>query len=176
MDRNNVINLRTRKPVNQSKGLDKPSAKPSQPAQVVDITERRQEVIRQERRKVKRTILTEFIGAFVVVPQKGLLKVAIYDISENGVAFDIEPNTGSFHLGEEVAMRVYLNHQTYFPFTIHVQNNRLIDDEGVVRIGAGFVRETINEKALYHFVKFIEEVSAALEHDNGDIMVSNIKR
>lgn len=143
-------------------------------ASVVDMTEKRQEILSRDRREVKRTILTEFIGAFVVLPERGLLKVALYDISDNGLSFDIEMLDGGFQSEEEIAMRVYLNHSTYFPFTIKVSNCRLVEDEGVFRHGAHFVKGTINDIALHHFVKFIENVSASLKTDNGDVQVSHI--
>ncbi|WP_413558508.1 PilZ domain-containing protein [Bdellovibrio sp. HCB209] len=142
--------------------------------EVLDMTEARQEMLSRERRDVKRTILTEFVGAFVVLPEQGLMKVALYDISENGLAFDMDLQEGSFQMDEEVAMRVYLNHSTYFPFTINVSNLRVIEDEGTVRHGANFVKGTLNDVALHHFVKFIENVSASLKTDSGDVQVSNI--
>src|SRR5665213_949941 len=92
-------------------------------APVIDMTEKRNEILSQERRQVKRTLLSEFIGAFVLVPRKGLMKVTLYDISENGLSFDVEETAGHFALGEEVAMRVYLNQQTYFPFVTKIQNS-----------------------------------------------------
>lgn len=143
-------------------------------SEVHDITVMRQEMLSRDRRDVKRTILTEFIGAFVVVPEQGLLKAALYDISDNGLAFDLELQGGGFGVGDEVAMRVYLNHSTYFPFTIRVTNNRAIEEEGVVRHGANFVKGTVNDVALHHFIKFIENVSATLKTDTGDLLVSNI--
>lgn len=144
-------------------------------APIVDMTEKRQEIISKERREVKRTILSEFVGACVVVPEHGLKKVTLYDISENGLAFDIETDRGQFMVNEEIAMRVYLNHQTYFPFVMKVQNVRAIGDEGVFRHGGSFMKGTINDQALFHFVKFIETVSASLRKDAGDVMVSGIR-
>jgi hypothetical protein len=143
-------------------------------APIIDMTEKRAEIVAEERRKVKRTILSEFVGAMALVPRKGLLKVTIYDISEDGLAFDIEDEAGHFKNGEEVAMRVYLNQHTYFPFIVTVQNIRQMGDEKVYRHGAGFVKGTINDEALHHFVKFIETVSASLQSDQGDIVVSNL--
>lgn len=143
-------------------------------APIVDMTERRSEMLHHERREVRRTILTEFIGAYVVVPLTGLLKVALYDISDNGLAFDLDPAAGGFSVGEEVAMRVYLNHQTYFPFVVKVSNARMVDEDMVIRHGANFVKGTVNDVALHHFVKFIETVSASLETDAGDVMVSKL--
>jgi hypothetical protein len=144
------------------------------PADIHDITQARQEILSRDRRHVKRTILTEFVGAFVVLPEKGLLKAALYDISDSGMAFDLELNEGGFATGDEVAMRVYLNHSTYFPFTIRVTNARAIEDENVVRHGANFVKGSVNDVALHHFIKFIETVSASLKTDNGDVQVSHI--
>jgi hypothetical protein len=171
---NNVIDLKSR--LEAKAGKEVHTKKASAAAPVVDMTERRNEILSSERRQVRRTILAEFIGACVVVPQKGLQKVALYDISENGMAFDMDIEAGQFSNGEEVAMRVYLNHQTYFPFVLKVSNVRYIGDEGVHRHGANFVKGTLNNEALHHFVKFIETVSASLQTDHGDVMVSNLRK
>lgn len=168
----NVIDLAEKRAQRKTKA--KGSVFKSQ-APVVDMTERRNEIIQQERRRVRRTILTEFIGAFAVVPGQGLMKVSLYDISETGISFDLENDNGQFQAGEEVAVRVYMNQCTYFPFTVKINNLRQIEDESVIRHGASFILGTVNEIALFHFVKFIETVSASLEKDNGDVMVSNIK-
>ncbi len=180
--KNNVIDMsKHRTSENSSKKSMKDSAQDSGEAKagetpVLDMTERRQEIIQEERREVKRTILTGFIGAFVVIPNQGLLRVDIYDISEDGVAFDMDADLGQFNRGEEVAMRVYMNQYTYFPFITTIQNVREFRGEDFVRHGASFAKGTVNDEALYHFVKFIETVSASLERDNGDVMVSNLKK
>lgn len=147
---------------------------PDSPATVSDMTEARQAIMNKDKRAVKRTILSEFVGAFVVFPERGLCKVTLVDISENGVAFDLDMSEGYFLEEEEVAMRVYLNHKTFFPFIAKVTNARMFSDEHLVRHGANFVKGTINDEALYHFVKFIETVSASLKTDSGDVQVSNI--
>jgi hypothetical protein len=169
---NNVIDLKARRPTirrrSGSVGNDK--------APVVDMTERRNAILVEERRQVRRTILTEFVGAYIVLPERGLQKVALYDVSENGLAFDLDLEHGGFRVGEEVAMRVYLNHQTYFGFIAKVSNARAITEEQVHRHGVGFVKGTVNDVALHHFVKFIETVSASLQTDHGDVMVSGLTR
>jgi hypothetical protein len=145
-------------------------------SEVVDITERRQEQISQERRSVRRTILTEFMGVFVILPQKGLQKVSMYDISDDGLSFDMEKSKGHFKNGEEVAMRLYLSQKNYFPFVAKVSNVREIDEDGVVRHGASFVKNTVNSEALTHFVKFLESVSLTLQKDNGDLLTADSHR
>lgn len=140
---------------------------------ITDITHKRQQMIAEERRIVRRTILTEFVGAFIVIPQRGLAKVALYDISDTGISFDIDCNVGQLMVGDEIAMRVYLNNKSYFPFAVKINHVRRINEDLCFRHGAGFVKGTINDVALHHFVKFIESVSSCLETDHGDIMVSS---
>ena len=67
-----------------------------------------------------------------------------------------------------------MNHKTYFPFEIKVRHVQDIPDEGVQRHGCQFIAGTLNDVALHHFVKFIENVSASLRSDHGDVMVSKI--
>jgi hypothetical protein len=186
MYKNNVIDLSKRlkskgktpvgKKASQNGTNPNPNKTAKTKAPIVDMTERRQEIMKEDRRTVRRTILTGFIGAFVVVPQKGLLRVDLYDISENGVAFDMATEHGNFARGEEVAMRVYVSQGVYFPFVIKIQNVRELIGDGSHRHGADFLKETVNEDALYHFVRFIETVSVSLEKDLGDVMVSNLKK
>ncbi len=143
-------------------------------ATLFDMTESRQEMIQRERREVKRTLLSNFIGAFAVLPERGLLKVTFYDISDNGLAFDTDSQEGGFSQNDEIAMRVYINHKTYFPFNVRVLNSRKIEPEGVIRHGAHLVKDSANDVALHHFVKFVESVSTTLLEDDGDIVVSHI--
>lgn len=180
MLKNNVIDL-NRYFKNKLKRNSKKRERGEVPASVLDMTARREAVLQDERREVRRTILTGFIGAFVIVPIQangtgGLLKVDIYDISENGVSFDTMSKDGHFKNGESVAMRVYLSQGVYFPFIIKIQNHRELSGEDVHRHGANFVKGTVNDEALFHLVKFIETVSASLERDTGDVMVSSLKK
>ncbi len=163
-----VIDMRSRIKV-KSQGSEKQAE-----ASIVDISEKRSEILKEDRRKVKRTILTEFIAVHTVVPGMGLMKVTLFNINEDGLAFDIENARGHFQVGEEVAMRVYLNHQTYFPFIVKIRHVTEIQDEEVHRHGAELLKDTVNDVALNHFIKFIETVSASLKHDKGDVVVSNI--
>jgi hypothetical protein len=173
----NVIDLKTRRSVVvRSDAGSLAHETDADGAPVLDMSERRARIVDDERRDVKRTILTEFVGAFMVIPERGLHPATLYDISEDGLAFDLDLGAGAMKVSEEVAMRVYLNHQTYFPFTVRVSNVRILEHEAVIRHGVSFVKGTVNDQALYHFVKFIETVSASLRTDQGDIMVSGLGR
>lgn len=163
---------------NQPKFLSEPQKSVEQ-TEVLNYAEQKQKILFHERRQVKRTILTEFVSAMVVLPEKGLLKVAIYDISEEGISFDLDFEQGRFKLDEEVSLRVYLNQKTYFPLTMQIKHVTEELEEGVVRHGAVFLRHvdvgaTTSDAALQHFIRFIETVSSGLKKDEGDLMAPKI--
>lgn len=141
-------------------------------AEILPLTQVRQKAIRQERRSAKRTMLSEFIAAYVVLPERGLLRVGIFDISEKGMSFDLGIEEGSFGSGEKIAMRIYLNHRTFFSFVVEISNIRFFVKQNIARHGVNYVRGSINEAALHHFVKFIETVSINLKSDDGDMQVT----
>lgn len=139
---------------------------------IVDLKEQKEKMLFQERRQVRRTILTELISAMVVLPEKGLLKVNLFDVSEDGLSFDLEADAGRFKVGEELSVRIYLNHKTYFPMQIMVKHVTFDQDEGVNRHGTEFLKTASTDVALQHFVRFIESASAGLKKDQGDLMVT----
>jgi len=143
-------------------------------ADVLNYEEQKKLILVHERRNIKRTILSEFVSAMVVIPEKGLMRVGIYDISENGISFDLELDQGAFAAGEDISMRVYLNHKTYFPIHVTVKHVTNETSEGVVRHGTEFSRNAVNDAALQYFVKFIETVSLGLKKDEGDLMAPKI--
>ena len=149
-------------------GAKKSSSK-NKKSEVVDFDSRREAARNTERRIAKRTVLTEFVGCFIVIPQHGLRRVNMHDISESGIAFDVETQFGQFKTGEEVAARIYLSQKSYFPFTVKVTNIRNEDEFGMIRHGA-VIQSAENEDALYHFIRFVESVSETLQHDEGDMV------
>lgn len=165
-----IIDLRGRR----NKGLQVNEPEDVAKAPILDISGIREQMIKEERRQAKRTILNGFIGAHLVVPGRGLLKIALFDISNSGLSFDVSPEWGHFKEKEEVAMRFYFNQKTYFPFIVRITGGRLMVDESVFRHGATFVPDSINGNALNHFIDFLESVSAALKTDNGDLFISGM--
>lgn len=169
--RDNVVELKDfRKNAPDEKG--KASKTNKRIENVVSIGRIRQDIIQEERRQVKRTLLTEFVAASVVLPGSGLVRVDLSDISKNGVAFDVEKKYGQFKEGDEIALRVYLNHQTYFPLSVKVSHSRYLKKEGLYRHGAEFIKGALNEDAIHHFIKFMESVSTSLRADHGDFLLT----
>lgn len=180
MSKSNVIDL---KPYLKSgrKGKLLKISNTGEPAHVIDMAQKKEEILSQERREKKRTILTEFVGAFLVVPNNGLnlgglQKVDLYDISANGLAFDSETKIGQLKAGDEIAMRIYLSQKSYFPFVVKIANNRYIKDEESFRYGCEFMKSTANKEALAHFVKFIETVAIDMKVDTGDLLTHSSKK
>jgi hypothetical protein len=165
-----IIDLRGRR----NKGIEVIEPLDDVKAPILDISGIREQMIKEERRQAKRTILNGFIGAHLVVPGRGLLKIALFDISNSGVSFDVAPEWGHFKEKEEVAMRFYFNQKTYFPFVVRITGGRILTEEGVFRHGASFIPDTINGNALNHFIDFLESVSAALKTDKGDLFISGM--
>ncbi len=140
--------------------------------EVLDFESEKKKLLFHERRQVKRTILSEFMSAMIVLPEKGLMKVALFDISEEGISFEIEKNAGQFKVREEILMRVYLNQKTYFPIQVSVKHATEDEKSGLIRHGTEFLKGAATDVALQHFVKFIESASEGLRKDTGDLMVT----
>src|SRR5258708_4038429 len=75
---------------NASPATQKNNAKRKAGFEIVDFNSRREAVRNSERRIAKRTVLSEFVGCFIIIPEHGLRRVNMYDISESGIAFDVE--------------------------------------------------------------------------------------
>lgn len=163
--------LKTQSTIN-SVNLMTESVKPS--SQIVNFTDHKQQILFHERRQAKRSVLSEIVSAMVVLPEKGLMKVSLYDISEEGLSFDLEAYEGHFKVDEEVVVRVYLNQKTYFPVTLKIKHVTLEATEGVMRHGATFLRgvsiENSPDAALQYFIRFIESAGSGLKKDDGDLM------
>ncbi|MBX3018666.1 MAG: PilZ domain-containing protein [Bdellovibrionaceae bacterium] len=141
---------------------------------VLDVTQRIQERQAEDRRRVKRVVLNEFISAHVFVAGRGLVKITMKDIHDGGLAFDIDERQGQFTRGETLEIRFYLNHETYFKFNVQVAHSSFVENESVYRHGTAFIGESLNNVALHHFTQFLQTISASLRTDTGDRIVSNI--
>ena len=129
-----------------------------------------QPILLKERRQVERTILSDLISGMLVLPEKGLYKVSMYDISGDGLSFSMEKHMGAFTVGEEIALRVYLNTKTYFPLFVKVKHATLDTQEEVVRHGVEYLKGNSSDVALQHFVNFIISMNEGLQIDDGDLI------
>ena len=139
--------------------------------EVIYFKEEKHHRVVQERRRARRTILSGFIGTYVVIPDRGLGKVEFHDISEKGLAFDGLIEYGQFKENEIIHLRVYLSKEHYFSFDIQIRHVRLNPENACYRYGALFSNHSKQKEILYHFVKFVEEVSQQMQSDRGDKVI-----
>lgn len=172
-----MSNILPFKPRSKSEGSSQESfltAAPVDEAKVLDLTDRIMAGQSHDRREVKRVVLNDFISAHVYVPGRGLLRVVLKDIHDKGLAFEVDAREGQFARGEFLEMRFYMNHQTYFKFNVEVVHARANEDDGTERHGCVFVKDTLNDVALHHFIGFLQNIAASLKTDKGERIVSNI--
>ncbi len=148
---------------------------PNNVGQIVELKEFTEKKVEFDRRRVRRTILSEFLGAFIVIPQVGLQEVTLYDVSD-GLSFDVDIKVGQFKIGSSMAMRFYLSQSNYFSFDAQITNVRLLPEEGVYRHGAKIMRNANNGDAIEYFMKFIESVSRIVKTDKGDLRAPGARR
>ncbi|MCC6276384.1 MAG: PilZ domain-containing protein [Oligoflexia bacterium] len=171
-DRSNIIPFTGKKTKKQDPKLEKLKAGLEPSDTPIDLSARRDLAKQNDRRQVTRTVLSQFIGVFVVLKDVGLQPVSLYDISEDGLAFDLNQELGSFTIGETITMRIYLSHDMYFSFNVKVANMRSILGEAVNRHGAKVLRSSESYDAIQHFMKFLEAVASVAKKDHGDRVVS----
>ena len=141
---------------------------------VVDLNGLIQERGASDRRKAQRVVLGQLIASHAVLPGLGLVQVAVRDIDEAGMAFEMESFLGHFSKGDLVEMRFYLNGQTYFRVEVQVAYSSVEESTGIARHGARFTQQSLNQEALFHFVQFLRSVSVSLRTDRGERVVSNL--
>lgn len=130
------------------------------------------DVREEERRKFNRIVLQGLYRIRVIIPgaQGGLADVAINDISQDGISFDLT-NLGSFKKGDSVALRIYLSPEFYLPISVFIQNTKTVAP-GVVRHGARFLRQPAYEyEAIEALNKFLEAAQRRSKRDQGDRML-----
>ncbi len=125
-------------------------------------------ILLKERRQVDRTILSELVSGCIVLPKMGLIKVELYDISEDGMSFELDQNFGSFKVGDEVALRVYLNKKVYFPLLVTIKHVTKDTHSVLSRHGAEYLKGANQDSTIKHFLNFILSVSEGIKLDEGD--------
>ena len=173
-----VIEISKKRTLQSQKSQNTQKEPSNYKTQIIDFktlhSQRYQPVHLKERRQVERTLLSELIKGMVIVPEKGLLEVELYDISKEGLSFNVDTIRGGFKVGEELALRVYLNRNTYFPLVVHVKHVTMDHHENVIRHGVEYTKEAQNFSSIDHFVNFVLAASEGLKIDEGDFIVGPI--
>ena len=144
---------------------------------LIDFQNTKVKKLKKEQRKVKRTVLNGLVGVTVMVPDRGLMRVQVQDISKSGLSFDMYESEGAFFKGEQLELRIYVDNKIYFPFVASVENTKVRFSYGakVIRHGLKFKKSKANRKALDYFVGFLEAVVKNCKEDSGDRLISHLK-
>jgi hypothetical protein len=122
-----------------------------------------------ERRGSKRRPILDSFSFFVALPKKGGHRLKAHDVSDSGMGFDFDiEGEGSdifpVSQGESFDIHLYLNQSLYLPLTVKVI--RIIESEGVRRIGAEFIdRQGPGFKALLSFLAMVDLIAEAVQLD-----------
>ena len=113
-----------------------------------------------ERRRVKRRPILDTFAIFLVIPKKGIHKLATHDVSEDGIGFDLTledepPSDWNITSGTLIDLNLYLNSSLYIPLTVQVV--RIETKEGIHRAGAIFQDHTSTQYQVFlAFLKLID--------------------
>lgn len=115
-----------------------------------------------ERRKHRRRPVLDTFRFFAVIPQKGPLRLRIYDVSDEGMGFEVDSTAGEAELfdvrpGETINVQFYLNQSLYLPLSVQVVR---VDAEGETRtVGAKFTDQDSRAfKAFTAFLNWFDEM------------------
>lgn len=125
----------------------------------------------QERRRSRRRPILDTFSLFVVVPKKGVHRLQIHDVSDQGIGFDLDIDGESaadfpINAKENLDVQLYLNQSLYLNLKIQVAR---IEEGGAVRkIGAEFTERTsVSYKAFASFLQVLDLLSEAAQISSG---------
>lgn len=123
----------------------------------------------QERRRTRRRPILETFSIFIVIPKKGLHRLEVQNISEDGMGFDLDvegesPHNSPIKIGDTVDFRFYLNQSLFIPLSIQVV--RVEEHHTGRRIGAEFQdKSTPGYKAFLSLLHFFDHVVDVVQID-----------
>lgn len=122
-----------------------------------------------DRRRTRRRPIIETFSMFCVVPKKGPYRLAIHDVSDQGIGFDLDmdgEDTQAFalKLGEQLEVHLYLNQSLYLPLSvkvarIEVRNGQDSAQGKVRRIGAELDSKDPVHAGFAAFLKMLDAIA-----------------
>jgi hypothetical protein len=141
---------------------------------VINIEELRDQKHTKDRRAFERVLLSNIRYAFLVIPERGLLKVGNVDISESGVGFTLPKGWGRFRKQERLAFRLYFSPDDYIPLTVKVVRSveeKEAEAEGTqsfYRYGCEIEASEPVKACLSKLVSFVKSYVQVARQDRGD--------
>lgn len=120
---------------------------------------------RDERRRSRRRPILESFALFAVAPQISPNRLPVFDISEFGLGFQLEPDLASPELtpvrqGDLIDLRLYLNQSLSIPLRIELVRVYQSTPDGPRMAGASLVEvDSPAHQALGAFVRLIDAMA-----------------
>jgi hypothetical protein len=119
----------------------------------------------EEKRGAARRRLLESFSMAVVLPEKGCFRLAVHDVSEQGVGFDFKIGGKDYFglkKGDALPLHLYLNQNLYLPLRIKIAR---LDTHGQhTQVGAEIVAEESEGFAsLVHFLEMLDAIPASVQ-------------
>ncbi|MGK5081977.1 PilZ domain-containing protein [Bdellovibrionota bacterium FG-1] len=115
----------------------------------------------ERRRSNRRPILRTF-SLFVVVPQKGIHRLEVHNVSEQGLSFDLDTegeDAANFPLkeSENLEIQFYLNQSLFLPLSVRIV--RAETTGPVRRVGVEIVRQDKASEGFKAFIQMLDQVA-----------------
>lgn len=117
-----------------------------------------------EKRKTPRRPILDSFSLFIVIPKKGMHRLKVYDVSEQGLGFDYDAegeDVAEFPAaaGESLDVHFYLNQSLFLPLSLKI--TRIEQKDLVRRVGAELTDK--NSKETRAFVSFVQMLDSVIE-------------
>jgi hypothetical protein len=131
-----------------------------------------------ERRRARRRPIIETFSIFCIVPKKGVHRLQIHDLSENGIGFDLdtegeEPGAFPLKSGDQLDLHFYLNQSLYLPISVRVA--RIEERNQLRRIGAEFNTKDKGFQAIAAFLKLLDAIVDVAQIQSGVLILLPIR-
>ena len=132
---------------------------------VVKFSELQKKKDERNRRQYQRVLMSNILGAFAVIDQKGLLEIDLVDISEEGIRFSMPKGYGMFRKGEKLAFRLYFSQDDYIPLIIKIAWRQADNKNGVQVVNYGCQIEADEEvkACIQSLIVFIQQYTNIAE-------------
>ena len=140
---------------------------------ILSFNEKREENIERKRRNFERILFNNFLGAYSVIDQAGVVfPIEMLDISQDGMSFRVPRGAigSSFKKEDELTLRMYFTKNTFIPVVTNIKWMKDIkgeDGEFYLEYGVKFDKSVPTFEALRPFIDFLYKFAELSTEDKG---------
>jgi hypothetical protein len=140
---------------------------------ILSFNEKREENIERKRRNFERILFNNFLGAYSVIDQAGVVfPIDMLDISHDGMSFKVPRGAigSSFQKNEDLTLRMYFTKDTFIPVVTSIKwtkDYKGDDGEIYLEYGVKFDKSVPTFEALKPFIDFLYKFAELSTEDKG---------